>query len=179
MEKGKKLKMEELGRPSVEEFAHAGRLPLVVVLDNVRSLHNVGSVFRTCDAFAIGAIHLCGITATPPNREINKTALGATETVPWTHWANTLDAVKQLRADGCLIIAAEQVIGSASLQEFIPSDRRKYAIVLGHEVHGVAQEVLDICDHFVEIPQLGTKHSLNVAVSAGIVLWELFRKLRL
>jgi 23S rRNA (guanosine2251-2'-O)-methyltransferase len=179
MEKGKKLKMEELGRLTVEEFSHAERLPLVVVLDNVRSLHNVGSVFRTCDAFAIGAIHLCGITATPPNREINKTALGATETVPWTHWADTLDAIRQLRADGFLIVAAEQVKDSISLETFTPSVGQKYALLFGHEVHGVAQEVLDQCDHFVEIPQVGTKHSLNVAVSAGIVLWELFRKLNL
>jgi len=179
MEKGRKLKMEELGRLSVEEFTHAERLPLVVVLDNVRSLHNVGSMFRTCDAFAIEAIHLCGITATPPNREINKTALGATQTVPWFYWRSTLGAIRQLRADGYLIIAAEQVKDSISLNEFTPSKGQKCALIFGHEVHGVAQEVLDQCDHFVEIPQLGTKHSLNVAVSAGIVLWELFRKLNL
>lgn len=178
MQKGIKLNMEELGRLSVEEFTHAERLPLVVILDNVRSLHNVGSVFRTCDAFAVEAIHLCGITATPPNREINKTALGATETVPWIRWVSTLDAIRQLRADGYLLIAAEQVKDSISLEKFTPSVAQKYALIFGHEVHGVAQEVLNQCDHFVEIPQLGTKHSLNVAVSAGIVLWEFFRKLR-
>lgn len=170
--------MDELGRPSLEEFALAERLPTVIVLDNVRSLHNVGSVFRTCDAFAIEAIHLCGITATPPNREINKTALGATESVLWTYWDDTLDAVEQLRVDGYLIIAAEQVQGSTQLQDFTISLGQKYAIIFGHEVHGVAQEVLDLCDHFVEIPQQGTKHSLNVAVSVGIVLWELYRHLR-
>ncbi|MCF8256164.1 MAG: RNA methyltransferase [Flavobacteriales bacterium] len=178
MERGKKLRMDELGRPSKEGFASSERLPVTVVLDNVRSLHNVGSIFRTADAFAIESIHLCGITATPPNREINKTALGATETVPWIYWEHTLQAIVHLKSLGYVIVAAEQVAGSTSLHDFIPSEERKYVVVFGHEVHGVAQDILDQCHHFVEIPQLGTKHSLNVSVSAGIVLWELLRRLR-
>jgi len=178
MEKRKKLSMDELGRPSKEEFAESLKLPVAVVLDNVRSLSNVGSVFRTCDAFAIGELHLCGITAAPPNREMEKTALGATETVPWRHWPTTLDAIHFLKKEGFTIIAAEQVAGSTALHDFSVDGKKKYAVVFGHEVHGVSQEVIDLCDHCVEIPQLGTKHSLNVAVSAGVVLWELFRHLR-
>lgn len=170
--------MGELGRLSPEEFAETAKLPVAVVLDNVRSLHNVGSIFRTCDAFAMEGLHLCGITASPPNREMEKTALGATETVPWQHWPTTLGAVQSLKKEGYIIIAAEQVAGSIALQDFLPEKGKRYAIVFGHEVHGVAQEVIDLCDHCVEIPQLGTKHSLNVSVSAGVVLWEMFRHLR-
>ncbi len=172
-----KLKMEELGRPSKEEFAKSSRLPVTVILDNVRSLHNVGSIFRTCDAFAVERLYLCGITAIPPNREIEKAALGATETVSWQHWSETVEAVRYLKEKGYYIIAAEQVSGSIPPKEFSLQHGRRYAVIFGHEVHGVTQDVLDLCDQFVEIPQSGTKHSLNVAVSSGIVLWEMFSRI--
>jgi 23S rRNA (guanosine2251-2'-O)-methyltransferase len=178
METGRKLSMGELGRLSPDEFAETPKLPVAVVLDNVRSLHNVGSIFRTCDAFAMEKLHLCGITASPPNREMEKTALGATETVPWRHWPTTMEAIRFLKNEGYTVIAAEQVAGSAALHDFPFDGKKNYAVIFGHEVHGVSQDVIDLCDHCVEIPQLGTKHSLNVAVSAGVVLWELFRHLR-
>lgn len=177
MEKVKKLKMDDLGRPSKEEFAKVKRLPITVILDNVRSLHNVGSIFRTCDAFAMERLYLCGITATPPNREIEKSALGATETVAWQHWSSTVEAIQSLKEEGYVIIAAEQVVRSVSPREFSSQNGVRYAVIFGHEVHGVAQDVLDLCDEFLEIPQSGTKHSLNVAVSSGIVLWELYSRM--
>jgi tRNA G18 (ribose-2'-O)-methylase SpoU len=177
MEKGMKLKMEDLGRPSKEEFAKSSRLPVTVLLDNVRSLHNVGSIFRTCDAFAVERLYLCGITAIPPNREIEKAALGATETVSWLHWSKTVEAVQYLRGQDYFISAAEQVSGSIPPQEFSFQVGRKYAVIFGHEVYGVTQDVLHLCDQFMEIPQSGTKHSLNVAVSSGIVLWELYSRI--
>lgn len=170
----KKLTQQEMGRKTVEEFAAAEKLPVVAVLDNVRSAGNVGAFFRTSDAFGIGGLALCGITATPPQKEIHKTALGAELTVGWQHYPSTLDAVEALRAEGYRVWAVEQVAGSVSLGEFTPESGEKYALVFGNEVDGVAQEVVDVCDGAIEIPQVGTKHSLNVAVTGGVVLWQMF-----
>jgi 23S rRNA (guanosine2251-2'-O)-methyltransferase len=175
----RKLKLDELNRTSVEEFKTQDKLPVAVVLDNVRSLHNVGSAFRTSDAFAVDTICLCGITGTPPNREIEKTALGATNSVNWKHYATTLEAVHQLRVDGYLIIAIEQAVDSTKLHEFEPIPGEKYALIFGNEVNGVADEVMEQIDGCIEIPQFGTKHSFNIAVSAGIILWDFFSKLNL
>lgn len=171
----KKLLNEELNRKTIEEFKQAGKYPVMVVLDNVRSLNNIGSVFRTCDAFLLEGICLCGITAQPPHREISKTALGATESVQWKYYENTLTAVDQLKKSGYKVFAVEQTVHSSMLQGFTFSQNEKYALIFGHEIHGVKQEVVDICDGAIEIPQHGTKHSLNIAVSAGIVLWEFFK----
>jgi 23S rRNA (guanosine2251-2'-O)-methyltransferase len=171
----KKLLNEELNRKTIEEFKQAGKYPLMVVLDNVRSLNNIGSVFRTCDAFLVEGLFLCGITATPPHREISKTALGATESVHWQYFENTMDAIQELRKRGFRIYAVEQTVHSHALHDFILSPDQKYALIFGHEVNGVEQAVVDLCDGAIEIPQHGTKHSLNIAVSAGIVLWEFFR----
>jgi len=171
----KKLLNEELNRKTVEEFKQAGKYPVMVVLDNVRSLNNIGSVFRTCDAFLVEGIILCGITATPPHREISKTALGATESVHWQYVENTIKAVQLLRNQGYRIYAVEQTVHGLSLHELAISRDEKYALIFGHEIKGVEQEVLDLCYGAIEIPQHGTKHSLNIAVSAGIVLWEFFR----
>jgi 23S rRNA (guanosine2251-2'-O)-methyltransferase len=171
----KKLLNEELNRKTIEEFKKAAKLPVVVVLDNVRSLNNIGSIFRSCDAFLIEAIYLCGITATPPHREISKTALGATESVQWQYFENTLSAVKLLRDRGYGIFAVEQTAESCPLQHLSVSCNKKYALIFGHEIKGVGQEVIDVCDQSIEIPQHGTKHSINIAVSTGIVLWEFFR----
>jgi tRNA G18 (ribose-2'-O)-methylase SpoU len=169
---------EELGRKSVDQFRNSEKSPFSLVLDNVRSHNNIGSVFRTADAFLVEKILLCGITAIPPHRDIRKTALGATESVLWKHFDKTVDGIAKLKNEGCKIIAIEQVEGSVELQDFQIEKGRKYALVFGHEINGVAQEVVDLCDHCIEIPQFGTKHSFNIAVSAGIVLWELNRKLR-
>jgi 23S rRNA (guanosine2251-2'-O)-methyltransferase len=171
----KKLLNEELNRKTVEEFRMAGKYPVIVVLDNVRSLNNIGSVFRTCDAFLLEGIFLCGITATPPHREISKTALGATESVNWKYFQETQDAVAWLRNQGYQVFAVEQTVGSIPLQAFQVAEEKKYALIFGHEIKGVDQEVVDLCDGSIEIPQHGTKHSLNIAVSAGVVLWEFFR----
>jgi 23S rRNA (guanosine2251-2'-O)-methyltransferase len=171
----KKLLNEELNRKTVEEFKQAGKYPVMVVLDNVRSLNNIGSVYRTCDAFLVEGIYLCGITATPPHREISKTALGATESVQWKYFQNTVDAVRDLRNGGYMIYAVEQTICSCALHDFTISTAEKYALVFGHEIKGVEQKIVDLCDGAIEIPQHGTKHSLNIAVSTGIVLWEFFR----
>ena len=171
----KKLLNEELKRKTIEEFKKAGKYPVRVVLDDVRSLNNIGSVFRTCDAFLTEGIYLCGISATPPHREISKTALGATESVHWQYFANTENAILSLRDQGYLIYAVEQTVNSQVLHDFPILRNQKYALVFGHEIHGVRQEVVDLCDGAIEIPQHGTKHSLNIAVSAGIVLWEFFR----
>ena len=171
------MRNDELGRPDLKGVQTLERLPLHLILDNVRSALNTGSVFRTCDAFRIGSIHLCGITATPPHKEIQKTALGSTESVPWSYWPSTLDAVAALQEQGFKVYAAEQVRGSIPLQEFeIPA--AKIAVVFGHEMDGVSQEVVNQCDGTIEIPQEGMKHSLNVSVSAGIACWELWKKLR-
>ncbi len=173
----RKLLNEELGRKTVEQFRQSAKTPLIVVLDNVRSLHNVGSVFRTSDAFLIEALYLCGITGTPPNKEILKTALGSSQTVNWTHFKTTLEAIQQLKQDGYQIYAIEQAVNSVPLNQFNPGTDSKIALVFGHEVKGVDQKVIDACDGVIEIPQAGTKHSLNIAVSAGIVIWEIFKKL--
>ena len=171
----RKLANAELGRKSVEEYRNTPKIPVVVVLDNVRSLNNIGSVFRTCDAFMIESLYLCGITATPPHREIHKTALGATESVRWLYVEDTNDALIRLRSEGYRLCAVEQTENSVMLHDFKPLQGKKYAVIFGHEIRGVDQEVVNACDLSIEIPQLGTKHSINVAVSAGIVLWEIFR----
>ncbi|MBE6211331.1 MAG: RNA methyltransferase [Rikenellaceae bacterium] len=173
----RKITNAELGRPSLEEFAKQAKTPLVVVLDNVRSAQNVGSFFRTGDAFAIEHIALCGITATPPNREIHKTALGAEESVGWSYYPTTAECISKLRDEGYRILAIEQVEGAVMLDQFQAEEGIKYAIVFGNEVMGVEQSVVDMCDGAIEIPQVGTKHSLNVSVSGGVVLWEIFRQI--
>jgi 23S rRNA (guanosine2251-2'-O)-methyltransferase len=171
----RKLLNEELDRLSPEEYKQAEKIPVWVVLDNVRSLNNIGSVFRTADAFRLEGIYLCGITATPPHREIHKTALGATESVRWEYRKETREAVSELKMKGCRIVAVEQTEGAVRLDQVQLSDREKYALVFGHEIRGVDQQVLDVSDLCIEIPQFGTKHSLNISVAAGIVIWEVFR----
>lgn len=156
----------------MEQFRETEKSPFIIVLDNVRSQSNVGSIFRTSDAFLTEAVYLCGITSCPPHREIQKTALGATESVSWKYFETTIDAVKELKERGFTIVAVEQVAGSVELQDFEIDQDKKYALIFGHEVNGVAQEVVDLCDICVEIPQFGTKHSFNIAISVGIVLWE-------
>lgn len=174
----KKL-VTEMGRIDRDAFSKADKLRLVVVLDNVRSLHNVGSVFRTGDAFRVERIMLCGITATPPSAEIHKTALGAEDVVEWQYFASTMDAVAALRSEGFKVFAIEQCEGSVALQDFVAEPGCRYAVVLGNEVKGVQQEVVDASDGAIEIPQFGTKHSLNVSVTAGMVIWEFAKKLGL
>ena len=169
----RKLGMDELGRKSVNEFRQSDKMPVVVVLDNIRSMHNVGSVFRTADAFLIRGIYLCGYTPQPPHRDIHKTALGATETVFWRHFPATADAIRSLKEDGYMVLAVEQTEGSIRLTELTAV--RPVAVVFGNEVNGVDPAVLELCDGSVEIPQWGMKHSLNVSIAAGIVLWELVR----
>jgi len=170
----RKLKITELKRLSEDEFKSARKIPLVVVLDNVRSLHNVGSVFRTADAFLVEKIYLCGITSVPPNPEIHKTALGAEFTMDWEYAANTDEVVKTLKKEGYFVYAVEQAEGSVLLTDLHLDTNRKYAVIFGNEVKGVQQEVVDLCDACLEIPQYGTKHSLNVSVAAGIVVWGVF-----
>lgn len=174
----RKLKITELNRMSAEEFKEADKLPLTVILDNVRSLHNIGSVFRTADAFRVECIYLCGITAVPPHPEMHKTALGAEYTVNWKYEQDTLSAVNKLKAEGYLVYSVEQAEGSVMLNELHPDPSRKYAVILGNEVKGVRQDVIDHSHGCIEIPQYGTKHSLNVSVTAGIVIWDLFGKLK-
>lgn len=174
----RKLKNSELDRLSVEAFKEAKKTPLIIILDNIRSLNNIGSVFRTCDAFLIKKIYLCGITATPPHKDIHKTALGSTETVEWVYVNNTLDAVNQLKAENVSIIAIEQAENAIELHNFKPQSNTTYAVIFGNEVKGVSQEVVDLSDTVIEIPQYGTKHSLNISVSCGIVIWDLFCKLK-
>lgn len=173
----RKLKLDELNRPSVEEFKNQDKLPIVVVLDNVRSLHNVGSAFRTADGFAVDALYLCGITAQPPHREIEKTALGATQSIDWKYFANVADAVADLKENGYQIIAIEQAENSISLLDFEPKKDEKFALFFGNEVNGVSEEVMKQIDTCIEIPQFGTKHSFNIVISTGIVLWDFFSKL--
>lgn len=175
----KKKSMLELHRISCDEFKKAKKTGLVVVLDNVRSLNNIGSVFRTADAFVIEQIYLCGITATPPNNDIHKTALGAEYSVNWTYCENTMQAVVELKKQGYCVCSIEQVHNSVSLENFKIDKSEKYAVILGNEVKGVMQEVVDASDYCIELPQLGTKHSLNVSVTAGIVMWHFFQKLML
>lgn len=174
----RKLLNEELGRPTLEECATQDKLPVAIVLDNVRSAQNVGSFFRTADAFGIGHIALCGISATPPNREIHKTALGAEQSVEWSYHPTTLECIESLRNEGYRIIAIEQIEGATMLNNFRAESGERYALVFGNEVDGVDQAVADIVDGAIEIPQVGIKHSLNVSVSAGILMWELFRQMR-
>lgn len=168
----KKLRTIEMQRLTVEQFREATKLPLVVVLDDVRSMYNVGSVFRTSDAFRVEAVCLCGITSTPPSTEIHKTALGAEDSVSWRYFPSALEAVESLKAEGYEVYSVEQAHGSTMLQHFSPASDKKYAIVLGNEVKGVHQEVVDASDGCLEIPQFGTKHSMNVSVTAGIVIWH-------
>lgn len=172
----RKLKLSELKRKSLEEFKASEKSPFIIVLDNIRSLNNIGSVFRTADCLKAEAVYLCGITATPPHRDIHKTALGASESVDWKYFEQTEDAIDELRKNGYRIVTLEQAEGSIALQRFKPSKDKKYALVFGHEVKGVQQGIVDISDNCLEIPQFGTKHSFNVSVSVGIVLWDLFVK---
>jgi 23S rRNA (guanosine2251-2'-O)-methyltransferase len=173
----RKLKLDELNRASVKEFKASKKFPVAVVLDNVRSMHNIGSIFRTADGFAVEELCLCGITAQPPHREIEKTALGATQSVYWTYYEDVLEAVQKLRNDGYHIVAVEQAEKSTMLHNFKPIAGQKYALIFGNEVNGVSDEVMKNIDACIEIPQFGTKHSFNIVVSAGIVLWDLFSKL--
>ena len=173
-----KLSMEQLGRMSVDEFKSSDKFPLTIVVDNVRSMHNVGSIFRTSDAFLVEKIYLCGITPTPPHREIQKTALGATESVDWQYAESTIEVVNQLKKEGWTSLALEQTTNSVMLDELKVEKREKIAIVLGNEVEGVNQEVINLCDKAVEIPQFGTKHSFNVSVSCGIMLWQVYLTLK-
>jgi len=171
--------MTDLNRVGIAEFKDQDKLPVVVVLDNVRSMNNVGSAFRTGDGFAIEKMILCGITAQPPHREIEKTAIGATQSVEWVHYDETLDAIRELRNDGYEIIAIEQAVESIMLNTFKPEQDKKYALIFGNEVNGVSDEVMAEIDKCIEIPQFGTKHSFNIVISAGIVLWDFYAKLRL
>lgn len=175
----RKLKVTEMHRLTVDEFKTSDKMPLTVVLDDVRSLYNVGSVFRSCDAFRVEAVWLCGITACPPHPEIHKTALGAEDSVEWRHFTSAADAVDELKRGGAVVLAVEQCEGSTMLNDFTPERGRRYAVVLGNEVKGVRQDVVDRCDGCLEIPQFGTKHSLNVSVTAGIVVWHFARSLEL
>ncbi len=174
----RKLLNSELKRKTVDDFKKADKLPVVIVLDNVRSMNNIGSVFRTADAFLVNSIYLCGITATPPHRDIQKTALGATDSVNWKYYKDTQLAVTELKQEGYKIYSLEQVEESISLLGFNPDPNDKIAFVFGHEIKGVAQEIIDISDNSIEIPQLGTKHSFNISVSTGIVLWDYYCKIR-
>ena len=174
----RKLKNNELDRLSVDGFKAAKKTPIIIILDNIRSLNNIGSVFRTSDAFLIEKIYLCGITATPPHKDIHKTALGSTDTVDWEYAENTLDVVKKLKAEAVKICAIEQAEHATMLNDFTVETNLKYALVFGNEVKGVAQDIVNISDSVIEIPQFGTKHSLNIAVSCGVVTWDLFSKLQ-
>ncbi|WP_321309797.1 RNA methyltransferase [Marinifilum fragile] len=173
----RKLKNSELDRKSIEEFKASDKTPIIIVLDNVRSLNNIGSVFRTSDALLIEAVYLCGITATPPHRELHKTALGAEDSVQWEYFKNTEDAVAKLKENGFDIYSVEQAENSISLENFEIDASKKYALIFGNEVKGVQQKIVDASDGCIEIPQFGTKHSFNISVSCGIVLWDLFSKM--
>jgi len=173
----RKLENKELERKSVTDFKQAKKTPIIIILDDIRSLHNIGSVFRTADAFLIEKIFLCGITATPPHKEIHKTALGATETVTWEYQKEVTEVIRQLQQNEVKVFAVEQVEKAVFLQDFKVDKETKYALVFGNEVYGVSQQAIAICDGSIEIPQLGTKHSLNISVSTGIVVWDLFQKL--
>jgi len=173
----RKLENSELDRKSVADFKTSEKTPVILVLDDIRSLHNIGSVFRTADAFLIEKIYLCGITATPPNKEIHKTALGATETVDWEHRADVVSVIEKLKHENVTVFAIEQVENAIMLDRFKVETDKKYALVFGNEVFGVAQKAIAVCDGCIEIPQLGTKHSLNISVSAGIVVWDLFKQM--
>ncbi len=173
----RKLENSELNRKSIDDFKIANKNPIIIVLDDVRSLNNIGSVFRTADSFLIEKIYLCGITASPPNKEIHKTALGATETVNWEHYEDILLVIEKLKKENVTVLAIEQVESAMFLNDFEIDSDKKYALIFGNEVFGVAQKAIEKCDGCIEIPQLGTKHSLNIAVSTGIVVWDLFQKI--
>lgn len=175
----RKLQNSELERKSVVDFKKAQKTPVIIILDDIRSLHNIGAVFRTCDAFLIEKIYLCGITATPPNKEINKTALGATETVAWEYHKEVLAVIESLKNENVSILAVEQVENAVFLNDFFPEENKKYAFIFGNEVFGVNQKAIEKCEGCIEIPQLGTKHSLNISVSAGIVIWDVFTKMNI
>ena len=175
----RKIRTIEMQRLSIEEFKEADKLPLIVVLDDVRSMYNVGSVFRTCDAFRVEAVYLCGISCTPPATEIHKTALGAEDSVNWKYFKTALEAVDELKKEGYQVLSVEQVEHSTKLQTFIPQEGQRYAVILGNEVKGVHQEVVDASDGCLEIPQLGTKHSMNVSVTAGIIIYKFTETLML
>lgn len=177
MAENRKLENKELNRRTLEEFKESSKMPVVVVLDNIRSLNNIGSVFRTSDALLVEKIVLCGITGTPPNKEIHRTALGAEDSVIWEYFDKTTDAITKLKDDGYKVISLEQTVGSIDLMEYKPALGLKYALVFGNELRGVEQEVVDLSDECIEIPQFGTKHSFNIAVSAGIVLWDFHTKI--
>ncbi|NGM62300.1 RNA methyltransferase [Sphingobacterium sp. SGG-5] len=173
-----KLSMDQLNRPDLESFKNQDKTPVILVLDNVRSMHNVGSAFRTADGFAIEKIMLCGITGTPPHREIEKTALGATQSVEWSYYKDNVEAISELKKQGYKIYAIEQTTGSIFLQDFNITTNEKYALIFGNEVHGVDEELLKMVDGCIEIPQFGTKHSFNVAITIGMVLWTFVQKLK-
>lgn len=174
----RKLKNKELDRLSVEDFKQTKKTPIIVVLDNIRSLNNIGSVFRTCDAFLIKKIYLCGITATPPHKDIHKTALGSTETVDWEYVENIMDLIQSLKSENIKIISIEQAENATMLNDFQPEPDNTYALIFGNEVKGVKQDVVSASDLVLEIPQFGTKHSLNISVSVGVVVWDVFSKLK-
>jgi 23S rRNA (guanosine2251-2'-O)-methyltransferase len=173
----RKLSMNELNRISVDQFKNTEKTPVILILDNVRSLNNIGSVFRTADAFRLEEILLCGITGTPPNKEIHKTALGATDSVNWKYFENTMDAIAEVKKRNYLVYAVEQADKSIPVNDFVPDSTKKLALIFGNEIHGVDESVMQCIDGCIEIPQYGTKHSLNIAVSAGIVIWEIFKKI--
>lgn len=173
----RKLENAELDRKSIDDFKAATKTPIIIILDDIRSLNNIGSVFRTADAFLVEKIYLCGITAQPPNKEIQKTALGATDTVEWEYNVNVVDCIKHLQVKNIKVFAIEQVENAIFLNDFGVESNQKYAVVFGNEVFGVSQDAVSACDGAIEIPQIGTKHSLNIAVSAGIVVWDLFAKI--
>lgn len=175
----RKLKNEELERLDVDGFKQARKTPIVLVLDNIRSLNNIGSVFRTADAFLVEKIYLCGITATPPHKDIRKTALGATESVAWEHCESTVELTSRLKSDGYAVLAIEQAENAQMLHHFKVEVEKRYALIFGNEVKGVSQEVVSACDGVLEIPQFGTKHSLNISVSAGVVVWDFWSKLQI
>ena len=174
----RKTKNSELGRINIEEFKETKKTAVTIILDNIRSLNNIGSVFRTADAFLIEEIHLCGITATPPHRDIQKTALGATESVNWKYFSKTVESIELLRKNNYSIIAVEQADESIYLDQFSPEKNKKLAIIFGHEVKGIDANIMDMIDTCIEIPQYGTKHSINISVCAGIVIWDIFSKLK-
>lgn len=174
----RKLKNSELDRLSVDEFKNTKKTPLIIVLDNIRSLNNIGSVFRTSDAFLVEKIYLCGITATPPHKDIHKTALGSTDTVAWEYVENTIDLIEQLKSDNVIVASIEQAENATMLNDFKPETNKTYALVFGNEVKGVTQNVVSASDIILEIPQFGTKHSLNISVSCGVVVWDVFAKIK-
>ena len=173
----RKLRNEELDRKDVAEFKLAGKTPIIIVLDNIRSLNNIGSVFRTADAFLVEKIYLCGITAKPPHKDIHKTALGATESVDWEYVPETIDLVEKLKNEGCYVISVEQAENATQLNNYSPAKDKKQVLIFGNEVKGVAQNVVSVSDEILEIPQFGTKHSLNISVSVGVVVWDCWNKL--